>query len=349
MMRSLIEVMKMLRRKGLRGKIMAKWVMVLLVGFWPFLGFAEQEGSVLLLEELAKLDKEEAAAGPQEESDAAAEPQAESVEDSDAAAEPQEDSDAAAEPQEDSDAAAEPQEDSVEESDAAAEPQAEGVEDAADGSKKSASAKRVGAYKIRFGASSPTFSGKLNYYDDLYGNPAPSVAIKVDHYFLGETIPFGIGLHAGYSQDTGKAALTDQPSGGSFSDGELDGEQELVLVLIPIQLNLVAQWPLFEKFITLDFWGGFEYLYVQESRHTSGGSSKSKTFVNTGYNQASVFGGGVNIRIDGLESRSQWALRDFGIQGVYLMPYVELANSISSKMGDYSRTTLGLVFSFETF
>ena len=329
MMRSLIEVMKMLRRKGLRGKIMAKWVMVLLVGFWPFLGFAEQEGSVLLLEELAKLDKEEAAAGPQEESDAAAEPQAESVEDSDAAAEPQEDS--------------------VEESDAAAEPQAEGVEDAADGSKKSASAKRVGAYKIRFGASSPTFSGKLNYYDDLYGNPAPSVAIKVDHYFLGETIPFGIGLHAGYSQDTGKAALTDQPSGGSFSDGELDGEQELVLVLIPIQLNLVAQWPLFEKFITLDFWGGFEYLYVQESRHTSGGSSKSKTFVNTGYNQASVFGGGVNIRIDGLESRSQWALRDFGIQGVYLMPYVELANSISSKMGDYSRTTLGLVFSFETF
>lgn len=212
----------------------------------------------------------------------------------------------------------------------------------------------LGTYKIKIGASKPSFQGGLRYYEDLYGAPPIGATMKFDYFFLDDVMPLGVGLHLGYSQDTGHPAQTNSPSsGGAFEQEELDSNQDLLLVLMPIQFNLVAQWPLFQKFVVLDAWAGIEYLYFQESRHSqaeSEGSTGGDTFVNTGRNYSYVFGGGINLRIDQLESGNGRSLKNMGIQAIYLMPYYEVAKSFKSSLkgGDFSRNSAGILFSFET-
>lgn len=206
--------------------------------------------------------------------------------------------------------------------------------------------KDFGEYKIKFGLSRYQYDGGLKYYEDLFGSTPHMVVFKVDNYFTTSGLPLGISLSAGYSRDKGHASLTRDPQGAN----DLDRNQEQSLVLIPVQFSGIAQWGFLSNFIVWDLWSGMEALYVQEARHSGLSAEESdKNYVNSGYNYGFVFGSSLSFKIDQLEPRSRWTMKGLGIQSIYLSPFVEIVKTYKDKMGDYGRSTFGLLFSFETY
>lgn len=201
---------------------------------------------------------------------------------------------------------------------------------------------------IKIGFEKPTFDSQLKYYEDLYGTPPTYPVFKVDWYFAG--IPVGFGFSGGYYHDSGVAAAQSSPADGKFEEDELDENQELSLTLIPLQFKATGYIPLLSSFLSLDLWGGVEFLHVQEARHTkveSSGGSTQKTFVNRGTNQNIVLGAGLNIRIDQLDRYSRQSLDFMGIKAIYMTPYFEVVTPSKKTMGPFGRNVVGLMFSFE--
>ncbi len=208
-------------------------------------------------------------------------------------------------------------------------------------------------YKVKFGFARPNFSNYL-YYDDLYGGTSNYINLKVDQYFGTRAFSFPIGLQVGlgYYSDEGNPTSVRSPSNGQhFSDDEIDYNQKLILTLVPIELNAVSQWHLFKNFLVWDFWGGLEYLVVQETRTSADTESKSdgsKNFVNYGQERSFVFGTGLGIRIDKVGGTSAWSLQSLGFGAIYVQPYLEIVKASTKRMGDFSRSVVGLMMSFES-
>lgn len=205
-------------------------------------------------------------------------------------------------------------------------------------------------FKIKLGFTRPSFS-KIVHYDALYGGPSNYLGLQVAKYFWGDEFPLGLAFNLGYYKDEGNAASTATPEDGSIDSSEIDHDQKINLTLIPIQLNLTTHWHLFENFLVLDLWAGYENMIVQESRELSSESdkeTKTKAYTNLGTNTGVAFGLGIGFRIDQLDGSTKSSLRSMDIGAIYLQPFLEVVTQSSTKMGDFSRSAIGLMVSFES-
>lgn len=219
--------------------------------------------------------------------------------------------------------------------------------------------KTVGKTKIHIGYAQPTFS-KVKYYKDLYGSENGMPQFNVDRFFFASSFTVGLGFHLAYYKDSGKASLN-KPSGDK---AEKDPDSPTELTLLPLQIVATAQLsPFPQRWITLQAWGGMEYLYVQEVRHpktestptqttpTSGTpttTSEPKTYVNSGSNYGAVTGVGLSFRLDSIDKGTVSTLPAIGLRSVYLTPYIEQVTTIRHELGKWDRLTMGLLFTFES-
>ncbi|MGE0174065.1 MAG: hypothetical protein AB7T49_14810 [Oligoflexales bacterium] len=204
----------------------------------------------------------------------------------------------------------------------------------------------TGRYKIHIGAAKPKFTDKFVDHDKFYGKSSVYPVGAVDYLFFDWYATLGVHMGLGYYRDTDKATSADE------SDTNPSATE---LVAIPIQASVVAQIvPSRSSFLSLSVWTGMEAVYAQETIQPKGAkaeedsSSKVSTSVYSGWNSARVVGAGLGIRLDPLDRGAVGSLEFMGIGSVYIMPFAENVQTVKKKMMDLSRTSVGVLFSFET-
>jgi hypothetical protein len=222
-----------------------------------------------------------------------------------------------------------------------------------------------GEYRVRLGASKPTFSSDLKYYETLYGATSYYPSISADWFAFDWYATFGISLRSGFYTDEGKAGRGQSSSGETFSkenitDGNLqvDKQASTTLTLLPLQIAAIVQFTPFDfKWLVFDGWFGMERLYFQEVRAGSSVSS-GKTLISTasdsntvltnnGFKNAVLYGFGANIRIDALDESTSASLGSMGLHAVYLTPSIEVIQQ-TDKGVNFSRRVTSLAFVFES-
>ena len=213
------------------------------------------------------------------------------------------------------------------------------------GKTKSAS---FGDYRVKIGLGVPEFDNDLKYYSELYGSESRYPVLKIDKILYESWVMIGGSFGVGYYKDSGSAAKKRQPEAD-----DVDPNEGLELTLIPVQLTFLASVPVgLGKLMVLDFWVGWENLYVQERRFfdvetEDDGGSEDEDEINKGHNDGTVLGIALNINMDWMERRSNWALRALGFQSVYFTPFIEFSATSNGRMGPFSRQVVGGMFSFE--
>ena len=241
-----------------------------------------------------------------------------------------------------------------------------------------------GSYRIRLMWARPTFRDNLKYYDALYGRAKDYPEVAMDWFAWDWYATMGLGLRVGYYSDDGNAAqLTSGQSTDlgnlKSSDIQRDVNGPTTMLLIPLQVLFTAEiTPLPQKWLVLDGWIGWEHLYYQETRNQKQGStststgstttktaamrpvvphfsavtvSSDKTLTNTGWRNATVVGAAANIRLNSFDEMSAASIRNIGIGGIYLSPYLEWIKTLGQPAGSsfsFGRTVMGLAFTFET-
>lgn len=223
-----------------------------------------------------------------------------------------------------------------------------------------------GSYRVRVGISKPTFKeSELKYYKQLYGNPKGFPQISVDWFPLDWYATLGLNLRFGYYTADGHASTV--PKGQTAPNGSQvaqDPNGETTLTLIPLGIGFSAEFtPFDKKWIVLDTWIGYESLYFQEVRTSSEAATSSPTtntptatadakdeaLVNKGKRDEMVIGASVNILLNALDEQSALSSRGtLGIESVYMSPYFQIVNTLKEKGASFSRTEIGLGFTFET-
>lgn len=217
-----------------------------------------------------------------------------------------------------------------------------------------------GTYRVRFGFARPEFD-KLEFYDNLYGRESWYPTLAADWFFWDWYATLGLSFRGGFYTAQGKAAKKiDKPlSDVSDSDVVKDSNSTTNLTLLPFQVCFTAEiTPLRRKWLVVDGYVGYEYLYWQEVR-SSGASSSSAVIVaeeaaeddsltNRGSQKGTIVGVSANILLNGLDEASANSMRgSMGLGNIYLSPFMEIARTFSARP-DFSRKTMGLGFTFES-
>ncbi len=211
-----------------------------------------------------------------------------------------------------------------------------------------------GSFRFSIGGGRPDFSNDLRFYNDLYGREKIHPDLFFDYYLLDWYISLGAGVHTRYYRAQGHASRSSNPGAGGISSDSIDKDSNLELVLIPIQaLALLEITPWKTSFFTINGWAGHEQMYVQESRlagasSSSNGASGSSSYVNRGWNQGRVVGASLSLRMDFLEPTASRSLEILGFRSVLITPYVEKSTTTKTKIAKFDRTTMGVVFTFES-
>lgn len=223
-----------------------------------------------------------------------------------------------------------------------------------------------GGYIFQLGLAKPSFTN-LSYYEDIYQKPniypSLSVSYKLAHIPFAS---FGLGLKLSYYTTTGRPLLR---SGDSYINDE---NSSITLKLIPYQLFAMIQVSPFRgRYVVFDGWVGYEELYYEEVRllNTSDSTSTSTTSttensdskndVNSGWNKSLSFGFAINVLLNHFEEQSVRALESStGLRFIYIGPFMEFSKALKggnlfinqqkASVVDFSRTSYGLMFMFET-
>lgn len=211
-----------------------------------------------------------------------------------------------------------------------------------------------GSFRLSIGGGRPEFGDNLRYYNDLYGREKIHPDIFFDYYFIDWYVSLGAGLHTRYYRAQGHASRNGTPGAGGVSSDDLDKDSNLELVLIPVQAVALLQiTPWKTSFFTINGWAGHEQMYVQESRlggdvSQGNNDATSSTYVNKGWNQGRVVGASLSLRMDFLEPTASRSLEILGFRSVLITPYVEKVETTKTKIAKFDRTTMGIVFTFES-
>jgi len=79
--------------------------------------------------------------------------------------------------------------------------------------------------------------------------------------------------------------------------------------------------------------------------------SNDRTLTNVGWRNAIVVGAAANILLNALDEESSASLRNIGIGGIYLSPFMEWIRTVGQPAGStfsFGRNVIGLAFTFET-
>jgi hypothetical protein len=221
---------------------------------------------------------------------------------------------------------------------------------------------------IKLMLAKPDFTN-LNYYSDIYGStsfyPSFSVGYKMIHI---PWVTLSLGGKFSYYKTQGHAL--DKTSTGEYVS---DPEAPIAMTLIPYQFFAeLLIYPFDRKYVGLSAWAGYEELYFEENRNlvstadaTSTSNSTATTDksrvneINSGWNKSVTFGFSFNLLVNYLEEQSAKALLNTtGLRFIYVAPFMEVSKSLGqgrlflnqqkASPADYSRTSYGIIFMFET-
>jgi len=197
-----------------------------------------------------------------------------------------------------------------------------------------------GRYRIHLGAMRPDFS-EIPSYGDHYGRTVIAPTLTAEYYPFDFFIPLGLRMQASLYNDRGKASR-------SAAEWEEDKDQVTTFSMVPMQISLVAQFPLmFRKWLVGSVWYGLERVAVQETRQVSGGDQDTEVFVNRATKSANVLGAALSIRISPEGGgRSAGFVSAISYNNIYFTPYLELVSAESNGI-DVGGQRLGLAFTFE--
>jgi hypothetical protein len=234
-----------------------------------------------------------------------------------------------------------------------------------------------GSYRVRVGLARPDFE-KLLYYDKLYGDEDLFPTISADWFFWDWYATMGLSFRTGFYTASGKAAKEiEKPLQDITADDvQKDPNSKTNLTVIPLQIALTAEiTPLRQKWLVVDGYIGFESLYFQEVRNSPDAKASSTALIQTpaateketdeddaltnkGTKQLTVLGFSANILLNGLDGASANSMRGtMGLANIYLSPFMEYSRALNtspsngekiSKNPDFSRTTMGIGFTFES-
>ncbi len=221
--------------------------------------------------------------------------------------------------------------------------------------------------------------GKENNDDDFIdGDEEAFPTISADWFLWDWYATMGLSIRTGYYTATGKAAQEiEKPIQDIKSeDVKKDPNSKTNLTIIPLQVALTAEiTPLRQKWLVVDGYIGLESLYYQEVRNAPDSKASSTALIqaaaetekdaneddaltNKGTKQLTVLGFSANILLNGLDGASANSMRGtMGLANIYLSPFIEYSRALNtspsngdkiSKNPDFSRTTMGIGFTFES-
>lgn len=217
--------------------------------------------------------------------------------------------------------------------------------------------RKPGAY-LGFGLSKPTKIGVSDHFEKFYGAAPNFISVEAGYYLLSYYFDFGIISKISYAKAEGnplKASQnitiplkSDLPSGLDF-----DRSQRLELTMIPVDLRAeIGFSPFSSRRIVLRGWFGLDKTYIEETLKPKLPGSVSEAnqanFLGKGWNSGLVKGAALSIALNGLEPRSDYALRSLGIDRTFVSPFVEIVNTQNERMGNFDRKSYGIGFSFES-
>ena len=223
-----------------------------------------------------------------------------------------------------------------------------------------------GGYILNIGLGRPAFSS-LDKYDKIYGSPNLFPSFSVTYKFVDFSfLTFGVGGRLSYYAANGHPLKV--VNGEYVSD-----TSSSTLKLVPYEFYLLAHLkPFHRHYVVADFWMGYEELYYEEVRllvnppsttTTSTGtttkSPKSPNEINSGWNKSITLGMSLNFMVNYFDDATAKALEaTTGLRFIYISPFVEYANAMKggylylnqqkASNVDFSRTTYGIMFTFET-
>lgn len=244
--------------------------------------------------------------------------------------------------------------------------------------------KIFGRYRLRISGARPTFSEQLKFYHQLYGNEHWYPQIQGDWFAWDWYATLGLSFRMGYYLAEGHAAqstrakpdIAEADFGGDGAAVQKDRAGPTTLTLVPLQMLLAAQFtPFSQKWLVLDGFAGFEYLYWQEVRTqpksaqaglrpaprlsrpyfgadviaaTKASEDTSDGYTNKGYKRSIVVGWGLNIAVNALDERSVASMRaSMGLGNVYVTPFMEMVRQLDKGV-TFSRQIFGVGFTFES-
>jgi len=206
--------------------------------------------------------------------------------------------------------------------------------------------KIFGSSRLHLGVVFPDF-GVGKGYKLVYGEPAAAPALGVDYFFFDWFATLGISLRLNYFKDTGKALIIRDDVITKDEAGKLE------LTITALQaLAIFEATPFTKKWVVLSGWFGYEKAYFQEVRvddATGTDDDDTNKLTNNGWREALVLGGGLSFCLDWLDSKSVNSMAIMGIKSVYLTPYFEIVEELSNKRFNFSRSSIGAAFTFESF
>ena len=209
-----------------------------------------------------------------------------------------------------------------------------------------------------FGVSQLTELGKYDLYERLYGSKGKMLFFQSGYYLYTYGVDLGISTKVGYYNDKGHplqslSDLTVPIEGNLPATAAVDQKQNIELTLIPVQARLELAYSPFpvSRRITLRGWIGPEFTFVQEALRPNLPSTADipagTSLVSKGWNQGLVTGAMISVSLNGIEARSDFALRSIGIDRTHLGLFYEVMKTTQDKMGNYDRKEYGINFTFE--
>lgn len=212
------------------------------------------------------------------------------------------------------------------------------------------------------GIGKPQEIGEYNHYEKIYGKIETIKQVQMGYFFYSYFIDVGVSAKFGYFNASGHP-LKSLSSGTDRLETPLkrdipdnfatDPNQKVELTLIPVQTLLELAYSPFpvSRRIVLRGYIGPEFLYVQETLKPNIPSTASvptgTQLVSKGWNRGLVTGAMISISLNGIEARSDFALKSIGVDRTYISPFYEIVKTTNDKFGNYDRKIYGISLQLE--
>ena len=218
-----------------------------------------------------------------------------------------------------------------------------------------------GRQRVQLAINRPTYTENKALRAKLYGPAKEYGSMTGDWFPLDWWVNPGMAFRIGGSSVTGIAAkgtpTEAEIEAGTFA---VDENSKTTLLFIPMMAAAkVEMTPFHGKWFVVDAWVGYEYGWWQETRGTAtasaiswqlGTTTQDPVLTTKGNKRALVFGGSMNFLLNWLDERSVRSMVDtIGLSHVYISPFFESVRSLGTGGLSFSRNSIGLGFTFESY
>jgi hypothetical protein len=219
------------------------------------------------------------------------------------------------------------------------------------------------AYHFGIGLAKPISIGnEFNHYDIMFNTPSVFPQLWGEYYFFSFAgFDLGVRTKIAYYTDKGNPAQginkNEFPLKRDLEESEIARDQRSTLSLIPMQASLALNFnPFSSRYIGLQAWYGIQMTYVQNAMGGVDNSNNqeqseegdSETYLNSGFNQEMVVGLALPLKISQFDSNTAHSLKVYGIEGLYLTPFLEIVTTFKNKLGSFDRKVAGLMITVDT-